>query len=328
VSAALLTGVSVGAVLVLAIGVATLLLTRRALVRALGKRAYRAVMGPPVTEDPLRAWKGTAAGGRNPLRVMHVGDCTVRAMDTSHDYDAPVGYPKAMAERLLDEGVGMEFAHYFAITYEYLPEIDRLEKITKLSGAPDLIIVHTGITYQRRLVLKSTQRVNQLRLDTGRRLGRHIFTAHPLLVRPLVRLFGRHWAPYSGTDLLDGFIDELERRWPQAKLVLMPPFPTSWSYPTSQTIWDEVLADGRALAERRGLPFMEFDELVAGQDDLYCVNGFNLNTRGSKLVGDELAKWVLAEVAETHKPAIRSHESDAHRRQHGHRPGARATSDT
>jgi hypothetical protein len=324
---ALLTGVIVGAVLAFAIGVAMLLLTRRALVRALGKRAYRAVMGPPVTEDPLRAWKGTAAGGRNPLRVMHVGDCTVRAMDTSHDYDAPVGYPKAMAEGLLEAGVAMEFSHYFAITYEYLPEIERLEKITKLSGAPDLIIVHTGITYQRRLVLKSTQRVNQVRLDAGRRLGRHIFTAHPLLVRPLVRLFGRHWAPYSGTDLLDGFIDELERRWPEARLVLMPPFPTSWTYPTSREIWERVLADGRALAERRGLPFMEFDELLAGHEDIYCVNGFNLNTPGSQLVGDELAKWVLAEVVETHKPAIRSHESDAHRRQHGRRQSIPTSSD-
>lgn len=324
---ALLTGVVLGTVLVLAMGIATLLLTRRALVRALGKRAYRAVLGPPVTEDPLRAWKGSAAGGRNPLRVMHVGDCSIRAMDTSHDFFAPPGYPKALGERLEENGVGMEFGHYFAITYEYLPNIEKLSKVTKLSGAPDVILIHTGATYQRRVILKSTTRVNQLRLEVGRRLGRHIFTTHRFLVRPLVRRFGKHWSPYSGTDLLDDFIDRVEAAWPLAKVVLIAPFPNSWVYPTSHVIATQVVADARALAERRQLPFHHFDEPLGRDDSIRCANGYNLTSRGSKLVGDELAKWVLAEVVETHKPAIRSHEADAHRRQHGQRQSIRTTSD-
>ena len=51
----------------------------------------------------------------------------------------------------------MEFGHYFAITYEYLPEIEKLQKVTKLSGAPDLILIHSGTTYQRRVILNSTR---------------------------------------------------------------------------------------------------------------------------------------------------------------------------
>jgi len=90
------------------------------------KRVYRGMRGPAVTADPVRAWRGTARGDLPLLRVMDVGDCSIRAMDHSHDFKAPIGYPKVMAEQLLDAGVGTEFAHYFAITYEHLPSIERL----------------------------------------------------------------------------------------------------------------------------------------------------------------------------------------------------------
>jgi hypothetical protein len=266
------------------------------IVRTLAKRVYRLAMGPAVTEDPVRAWKGTAREDLPLLRVMHIGDCSIRAMETGHDFSAPVGYPKVMAKRLLHEGVGVEFGHYFAITYEYLPEIDRLAKVTKLTGAPDLILVHTGATYQRRVILDSTPRVNQMRLEVGRRLGRAVFPLHRLFVRPLVRLFGRHWNPYNGTELLDEFIDKIEGTWPHATVVLIAPFPNSWIYPTSGPIIDQVVEDGQALADRRDLPFIHFESL--GDDDsLRNCNGYNLNARGAEIVGEELAQRILAELA-------------------------------
>jgi hypothetical protein len=266
-------------------------------VRGTAKRVYRLIMGPAVTEDPVRKWRGTARDDMPLLRIMHVGDCSIRAMETSHDFQAPVGYPKVAAERLLDDGIGIEFGHYFSITYEYLPEIERLTRVTKLSGTPDLVIVHTGATYQRRVIVNSTPRVNQLRLEVGRRLGRRIFTLHRALVRPFVRLFGRHWNPYNGTDLLEQFLDRVEEAWPQATVVLIAPFPNSWIYPTSGPIIDRVVADGRALADRRGLPFIHFEQDL-GHDELYCANGYNLNSRGSEIVGEELAEWILAELAQ------------------------------
>jgi len=42
-------------------------------------------------------------------------------MENSYDFFAPLGYPKVTAELLLDAGLGFEFAHFFAITYERLP---------------------------------------------------------------------------------------------------------------------------------------------------------------------------------------------------------------
>jgi hypothetical protein len=217
-------------------------------------------------------------------------------MDKSHDVKAPVGYPKVAAERLLDDGIGIEFAHYFAITYEYLPEIERLERVTKLSGAPDLVLIHTGATYQRRVMLKSNNRINQLRVEIARRFGRGVFLPYRFLVRPLVRLFGRHWNPYNGTELLDRFIGQVEEAWPEAQIVLIGPFPNSWIYPTSGPIIEDVLADARELADRRDLPFLHF-ESVGGTDGIHCCNGYNLNARGSEIVGEELAQWIFSEVA-------------------------------
>jgi hypothetical protein len=264
--------------------------------RGLAKRGYRAVMGPAVTEDPVRAFRGTARDDLPLLRVMHVGDCSIRAMETTHDFKAPVGYPKVMAERLLDEGIGTEFAHYFAITYEYLPDIERLEKVTKMSGAPDVVLVHTGTTYQRRVILNSTPRINQLRVEVGRRLGRRIWLPHRLLLRPLVRLFGRHWNDYNGPEQLEEFVEQVRRTWPDATVVLIPPFPFGWTWPTSWPIVDRIMDDYRATAARLDLPYLHFATL--GDDNsLRCANGYNLNMRGSEIVGEELARWIVAELA-------------------------------
>jgi hypothetical protein len=269
------------------------------LFRGLAKRGYRALMGPAVTEDPVRAWKGMARDDLPLLRVMHVGDCSIRSMEHTHDFKAPIGYPMVMAERLLDAGIGTEFAHYFAITYEPLPDIGRLKKVTKMSGAPDVVLVHTGATYQRRVILDSTSRINQLRVEVGRRFGRRIRLPYRLVLKPFVRLFGRHWNEYSGPELLDRFVERVQREWPNATMVLMPPLPFAWTYPTSWPIVDRVVEDYRGVAERRGLPFLQFTTL--GDDNRFrCANGYNLNTRGSQIVGEELANWIVAERA---KPA-------------------------
>src|SRR5689334_25321930 len=80
------------------------------MLRGLAKRGYRAVMGPAVTEDPVRAFRGIAREDLPLLRVMHVGDCSIRAMETTHDFKAPIGYPKVMAGPPSGEGTGPRFA--------------------------------------------------------------------------------------------------------------------------------------------------------------------------------------------------------------------------
>ena len=83
-----------------------------------------------------------------------------------------------------------------------------------------------------------------------------------------------------------------------------------------------MVADVRGMAERRELPFLHFDKLLGRDDSLRCSNGYNLKAPGSKMVGDELAEWVLGQFT---KPAATPHESDAHRRRHGHRSAVRTT---
>jgi len=326
VTAALIIGV-LGAIVLSVLALLALRTARgRALARMWSKACYRVIVGKPVTIDPVRGWKGTAHGDRAELRVMHVGDCSLRAMETSHDFYAPVGYPKVIAERLLDQRLGMEFGHYFTIIYEDFPEIERLKKVTKLSDVPNLILVHTGATYQRRVILKSTERINQVRLEVGRRLGRRIFTAHRLFVRPFVRRCGRHWTPYEGTAKLDSFIDQLQKEWPKATVAVVAPFPLDWAYPTSADIHAKVIAEARELAERRGLPFFEFDHVLTAHD-LYCANGYNLNARGSKIVGDVLANWILDTLVEADSAPAPAHADDAHWRRHSTwQSGVRSTS--
>jgi hypothetical protein len=227
-----------------------------------------------------------------------------------------------MAEHLLDEQIGMEFGHYFAITYEELPEIDRLKAVAKLSGDPDVILVHTGANYQRRLIVRSTVRVNQLRLEVGRRLGRHIFFAHRFVMRPLVRLFGRHHVVYDGTGAIERFLDRLHAAWPKATIMLISPFPLELPYPTSLAIHDGVRADLREMAGRRGMPCFEFDELIAG-DEFHGANGYNLNKRGSELVGSQMARWILDEVVAGAGSSSPRRTDDAHWRRHGAWQGVR-----
>jgi hypothetical protein len=264
----------------------------RATARGLARRAYRTLVGPAVDVDPMRLWPGTATDELPRLRVLHVGDCGVRRMETSHDPKAPPGFPAVAAERLLQAGVGMEFFHYFAINYDYLPTIERLERVMKLSGDPDVILVQLGATYARRVVVKDTPRVMQFRYEVSRRAGRLVFPWYRVL-RPWVQRVGRHDARYPGPAQLERTLTELQATWPSAEVVLMEIFPRSAIYPTSVPIVAQVDADARAVGERCGVTLLDFAD-VLGKDPAYrCVAGYNLNGRGSELVGEKLAGWLI-----------------------------------
>jgi hypothetical protein len=172
------------------------------------------------------------------------------------------------------------------------------------------------------VIIKSTVRINQLRLEAGRRLGRHIFAAHRYVMRPLVRLFGRHFVDYDGTSALEQFLDRLHQAWPKATIMLISPFPLELPYPSSIAIHDRVRADLRELARRRGMPCFEFDELIAG-DDFHSANGYNLNKRGSELVGNEMARWIVDEVVSGQDGSSPQRTDDAHWRRHGTWQGVR-----
>lgn len=270
--------------------------TPRAVARELARRTYRALIGPARDVDPVRTWPGTAREGLPLLRVLHVGDCGIRCMETSHDPAAPLGFPAVAADRMLEAGVGMEFFHYFAINYDYLPDMERLRRVMKLSGDPDVIFVQLGATYGRRVVIPDVKRVMQFRYELSRRVGRLVFPWYRVL-RPWVRVVGRHASPYPGPAKLERTLTELKATWPAAEVVLIVSFPRSAIYPTAVPIMAEVEGDSRVVAERCGATVLDFADVLGKDRSLRCAAGYNLNSRGSQVVGDKLADWLLEREA-------------------------------
>jgi hypothetical protein len=266
------------------------------LARGIAKRLYRAVVGPAVDLDPVRDWRGTGDPDLPLLRVLHVGDCGIRSMETSHDPKAPLGFPAVAADRLLEHGIGMELFHYFAINYDTLPSIDRLERISKLSGDPDVILVQLGATYGRRVVVPDVRRTMQFRYEVSRRAGRLVFPWYKIL-RPFVRVFGHHNSEYLGPEKLERHLNALQQRWPDAEVALLVTFPRAYIYPTAVPIMARVEEDARATGERCGVTVLEFADVLGKDPKLRCVAGYNLNSAGSEVVGEKLAGWLLEQSA-------------------------------
>jgi hypothetical protein len=257
----------------------------------LAKRLYRAMVGPPV-DDQVRAWPGTAGDGMRLLRHLHIGDCNFRRMDFAHDTQGPPGYPLAAAERLLQHGIGVEFAHYFAVNFDYLPDRETLVRRVKLSGPPDLITIQMGGNYTRWIVIPDTDRTMQLRVELGRRIGKLAFPGYRAM-NPGLALFGRPAARYTGIEPYEDFLLMLRDIWPAADLVMLPPFPRCFENRRQRPIAERVAGDIRELAERLGAGFVDAPRLLGRDPSLRGATGYNLNGLGSKLIGDQLARVVL-----------------------------------
>jgi hypothetical protein len=267
----------------------------RAVAHAVFRRGYRAVFGP-VIDDPAHGWRGVTPAGLPMLRMLYVGDCGFRQMENAHDLRAPLGFPKVTAEKLVANGVGLEFSHDFSVLFEDLPSMDVLQRRCKLTGDPDVIAVQLGGTYVRRVIISDTDRMIQLRDDIKRRLGRAVWPGYKLL-RPWVTVFGRFMTPYNGAADLERFLLEVRELWPDAAVLVMPPFPRSFTYLASMPVRDQVDADMRAAAERSGTFLLDFEDVLGQDRALRCVAGYNLNARGSRLVGERLADWLLERFA-------------------------------
>lgn len=274
----------------------------RRTVRPLAKRAYRLVVGPASEFDPARGWRGTVKEGTESVRVLHVGDCAFRSMELSHDFRAPVGYPAVAAERLGEQGIGFGFNHYFAVLFEHLPDREHLLKHSKVEHAPDVVLIHMGGTYHRKLTLGTGKRMQQLRQDCGKRLGRKAFLYHRA-IQPFVRVFGRYQAPYSGTAELERFIEMVRAEWPNAQVLIAHPYRQVFRHPKQLVISQRVDDDIDALAERIGVHTINFNEALGRDPALRGAAGYNLNSRGSQIVGGTFADWLLANAAKRAEPS-------------------------
>jgi hypothetical protein len=213
-------------------------------------------------------------------------------MDLSHDFRAPVGYPAVAAERLNEQGAGLGFNHYFAVLFEHLPDREHLLKYSKIEHDPDVVLIHLGGTYHRKLTLGTGKRMQQLRQDFGKRLGRKSFF-YQRSIQPVVRVFGRYQAPYLGTDDLERFIEMVRAEWPSAHVLIAHPYRQLFRHPKQGRISQRVDDDIDALAERLGVHAINFNGLLGTDPSLRSANGYNLNTRGSQLVGGVFADWLV-----------------------------------
>jgi hypothetical protein len=260
--------------------------------KRLAKHAYRAMVGPPV-DDLVRAWPGTARDGLVTLRHLHIGDCNFRRMDFAHDTQGPPGYPLTAAEILLTHGIGVEFGHYFAVNFDYLPDRETLIRRVKLSGPPDVITVQMGGNYTRWIVIPDTDRMMQMRVEVGRRIGRLAFPGYRAM-NPGLALFGRRAARYTGIEPYEDFLLMLGDIWPQADLVLLPPFLRCFENRRQRPINERVTEDIRDLAGRLGAGYVDTQALLGRDRSLRGATGYNVNGEGARLVGKELALTVLA----------------------------------
>ncbi|HET8673567.1 MAG TPA: hypothetical protein VFL87_08025, partial [Thermoleophilaceae bacterium] len=211
-----------------------------------------------------------------------------------HDFRAPLGFPAVAAERLLAAGIGMEFAHYFAVTFEHLPDVATLRRRVHLDGTPDVIVVQLGATYARRVILPDTPAIMRLRVDIARRLGRGTFAWYRVL-RPIVRRVGRHKARYPGAAPLERFLNDVREEWPEADVVVLQPFERTHPYPSQLSISERTRRDLHDACRVAGLAELDLRAVLGTDPALRGANGYNLNARGSELVGEALARWILDE---------------------------------
>jgi hypothetical protein len=230
------------------------------------------------------------------LRVLHVGDCGVRRMEAGHDLFGEPGYPLFAAEELLHADITIEFQHYFCVSFEKLPAISRLGERVDTRRAPDLLLVQIGSAYTRKIILPDSTRVHQLRDELSRRFPRLVPVFYGVL-RPCLRLFGRHSARYRGSDRLAEFVLAVQREWPELRVVLVTPFRRSPGYASGEPVAARIEADLVSLARRPRVEVFDANDALGRDPGLRCVTGYNLNGRGCEIVGAELADWIRMRVA-------------------------------
>jgi hypothetical protein len=221
------------------------------------------------------------------------GDCSWRAMEAAHGTHTPPGYPLAMAERLAEGGSGLEVGFGIFGWYEALPQTERgLTKHLKLTGPPDLVVVQLGAIYGLRRVLADGNRLDKVRAAVARALGP---LAIPVsrMTRPMGQRVGTPVRDYPGTAPLEAFLALARTTWPQARIVVMAPFPRHIASPKVRAMEARVHDEQLAAAQRAGVEFVDCaPALLASAERTTGANGYNLNTTGSRIVAERLLELV------------------------------------
>ena len=259
----------------------------------------RIVPAPP--PDPGLKWRGTPTEGRPFVRLALYSDCSFRRMELSHWTPTPVGWPERLGEHLDRQGTGLEFSTVFVGEHRHYPPPHDLGRYLKLTGDPDLVMVQTGRLYSRHCVFPDTRRTLEAREYLAHRLGPRVFAGYKAL-RPFVRAFGRPVVEYPGAHRLERFLEDAKAQWPQARIVVVPPFPRVHPQPMHVPIDARTHDDMHAAAQRAGVEWLDLGHVLGDDPALRCANGYNLNAEGSRRFGDALAQALFPALVTTGHP--------------------------
>jgi hypothetical protein len=259
-----------------------------------------------------RAWRGITPPGLPVVRLALYTDCAWLQMDAAHGPGAPPGYPRVLAERLVEHGLGLEVSVIVVQQHLDLPT-NRAELLrhVRLSGPPDVVLLQTPGLYWMRRVLPPGRRVDPLRWAFGRRLGDRALTASRLGA-PIVARIGKPVAAYPGAQRTERLLLAAAECWPEAIRAVLAPMPLLVERRGSRQQQAQIRFEARAACGRTGTAYLNFDDqLLASAQRVHCANGYNLNAHGSRLVGETLAGWLL-DVAEGGLPRLGDREHEAH----------------
>jgi hypothetical protein len=214
-------------------------------------------------------------------------------MEAAHGTHTPPGYPLALAEQVVAGGGALEVGFGIFGWYEALPQTEgALTEHLKLSGPPDVVVVQLGAIYGLRRVVSDNNRLDALRGAVARALG-------PLAIhvsrvtRPVGQRLGTAAREYPGTAPLESFLALARGTWPDARLVLMAPWPRHIASPKVRATEARVHAGQLAAARRAGVEFLDCaPALLACGERTTGANGYNLNATGSRIVAGRLLALV------------------------------------
>jgi hypothetical protein len=249
------------------------------------------LLDPP---DPARGWRGAVNDPGAARRMAVFGDCSWRAMEAAHGTHTPPGYPRAMAERLAQDGPGLQVGFGIYGWYELLPQTaEELVRHLKLDGPPDLVVVQLGAIYGLRRVLPDNNRLDRLRGAVARALG-PLAIHVSRITRPVGQRLGSSASEYHGPARLESFLALARATWPEARIVLMAPFPRRIASPQVRAIGARIHREQAAAAAGAGVDFLDCGPaLQAAQARTNGANGYNLNSAGSEIVAGELLEKLV-----------------------------------
>ena len=258
------------------------------------RRARRAhVLVEPVI-DPSHGFLGLDA----PVdpRIVRYGSCEFRSMDNGHGLANPVGFPLEAVRVLQEEhGISAGWQNIFVIDFETLPadQVGVMEHY-KLDAGPDVAIVAVGAVYGAVNALGDRQALINLRDQLSARAPVRVAEATYRAHRVVLPRIGRAARPYSGLAGLQAFVELLQCTWPDAVVMLELPLDALLEGSWRPEVIEQVRRDVAGLGEELGLEVVDHAERLGGELGLRCLNGYNLNAAGSRVVGrswaDRLAR--------------------------------------